>query len=108
MYLVKVGVKMYKTVSGRVSAHNQKSLNVAVITLEKTVEVDDEPIDFTDLERAALVDWIRGGELRMSPMYVILYCNYYTSVLVIFAEKVKLKTNFFCFVLGLHPAEFSK
>ena len=27
------------------SAHNQKSLNVAVITLEKTVEVNDEPID---------------------------------------------------------------
>ena len=66
------------------SAHAKQSLNVAVITLEKTVEVDDEPIDFTDLEEAALVDMDKGwiAEEVIKVCTIVLYLVYFSTLIL--------------------------
>ena len=66
------------------SAHAKKCLNVAVITLEKTVEVDDDPIDFTDLEEAALVDMDKGrrAEEVIKVCNIVLYLVYFSTLIL--------------------------
>ena len=66
------------------SAHAKQSLNVAVITLEKTVEVDDEPVDFTDLEEAALVDMDKGwiAEEVIKVCTIVLYLVYFSTLIL--------------------------
>ena len=82
--LVKEGDKLLKKASGHVSAHAKQSLNVAVITLEKTVKVDEEPIDFTDLEEVALVDTDKGWRAKkvIKVCNIILYLVYFSTLLL--------------------------
>ena len=82
--LVMEGGKFFKKTSGSVSAHAKKSLNVAVVILEKTVKVDDEPIDLTDLEEAALVDTGEGWRAKevIKVCSIVLYLVHFSTLML--------------------------